>query len=53
MKLLTALFVILKLLGVIEWPWLWVVSPIWIPVLFFAAVFLFILIGGKLAKGHW
>lgn len=27
---LTVLFVALKLLGVIAWAWLWVVSPIWI-----------------------
>ena len=29
---LTILFVALKLLGVIEWPWLWVLSPAWIGV---------------------
>lgn len=28
--LLTLLFVALKLLGVIAWSWLWVLSPIWI-----------------------
>lgn len=27
---LTIVFVILKLCGVIAWPWLWVLSPIWI-----------------------
>ena len=27
---LTLLFVALKLLGRITWPWLWVVSPLWI-----------------------
>lgn len=30
---LLVLFVALKLLGKIDWPWLWVVSPVWIPVL--------------------
>lgn len=25
-------FIILKLCGVIAWPWIWVVSPFWIPV---------------------
>ena len=29
---LTLLFVTLKLCGVIAWPWLWVLSPLWIPV---------------------
>lgn len=53
MKTLTVILVALKLLNVIKWPWLWVFSPIWVPVLFFAAVFAFILIGGRLVKGQW
>lgn len=28
--LLTILFIALKLCGVINWSWLWVLSPIWI-----------------------
>ena len=28
--LLTILFIALKLTGVIAWPWLWVLVPIWI-----------------------
>jgi Flp pilus assembly protein TadB len=28
--LLTIVFIVLKLLGVISWSWLWVLSPIWI-----------------------
>jgi Flp pilus assembly protein TadB len=28
--LLTIIFVILKLTGVIAWGWLWVLSPLWI-----------------------
>ena len=28
--LLTIVFITLKLLGVISWSWLWVLSPIWI-----------------------
>jgi len=28
--LLTIVFITLKLCGVITWPWLWVLSPIWI-----------------------
>ncbi len=34
-------FVILKLVGVIAWPWWWVLSPLWIPIalwLFFVFV---------------
>lgn len=28
--LLGVAFVVLKLCGVIDWPWLWVLSPFWI-----------------------
>lgn len=28
--LLTILFIALKLLGKINWPWVWVLSPIWL-----------------------
>ena len=31
--LLTIVFIVLKLVGVIKWSWLWVLSPIWIPAL--------------------
>lgn len=30
--LLTILFIGLKLTGNITWPWVWVLSPLWIPV---------------------
>ncbi len=29
--LLTIVFIILKLCGVIAWPWMWVTAPFWIP----------------------
>ena len=28
--LLTIVFITLKLTGYIQWPWLWVLSPLWI-----------------------
>lgn len=31
--LLTLVFIVLKLVGVINWSWVWVLSPIWIPTL--------------------
>ena len=30
-------FIILKLIGVIDWSWWWVLSPIWIPVVLLIA----------------
>lgn len=29
--LLTIVFIVLKLIGVIKWSWVWVLSPIWLP----------------------
>lgn len=29
--LLTIVFVVLKLVGVIDWSWWWVLAPVWIP----------------------
>lgn len=38
--LLGVVFVTLKLLGVINWSWAWVLAPFWLPVaVFLAAVF--------------
>ena len=50
---LTLLFAALKMMGWISWPWLWVLSPIWLTFLFFAAVFSAILVGGRVVKGKW
>jgi len=36
--LLTILFIGLKLGGVIQWSWLWVLSPMWIGLALFVAV---------------
>lgn len=41
--LLTVLFVGLKLTNYINWSWWWVLSPIWIPIVFI--ILLIILIG--------
>ena len=37
--LLTVLFIGLKLTGFIAWSWLWVLSPMWIPLVIIALVF--------------
>lgn len=37
--LLTILFIALKVMGYIDWSWWWVLSPLWIPVIFFLLVF--------------
>ena len=40
--LLTVLFIGLKLGGVITWPWIWVLSPLWISILLVVLVLLVI-----------
>lgn len=42
--LLTIVFIVLKLTGVIAWPWVWVLSPIWISA--GLALVLLIVVGG-------
>ena len=44
-SLLGVAFVILKLTGFIDWPWLWVLSPFWVPLAlaFIFAVALYVL----------
>ena len=47
--LLTITFIILKLLKVINWSWLWVLSPVWIS---FGLGFIFILFALVIAGGR-
>ncbi len=39
--LLALLFIALKLMGVINWSWIWVLAPIWIPIAIATAILLF------------
>lgn len=43
-SLLTILFVALKLTGFISWPWLWVLSPLWISLIFWFVILVILLI---------
>ncbi len=52
-SVLTIVFIVLKLLGVIKWSWIWALSPIWISAVIVVAVFSVILIGGRIKKGNW
>ena len=47
--LLAIVFITLKLLGKITWPWLWVLSPLWIPLAIFVAIVLIVFIVGLIA----
>ena len=39
--LLTVAFIVLKLTGVIDWSWVWVLAPIWISVIISVIVVFF------------
>jgi hypothetical protein len=41
---ITLILVILKLTGVIDWSWVWVTAPMWIPIAFLGVI-LFIALG--------
>ena len=41
--LLTIVFIVLKLCGVINWSWIWVFSPMWISAALCVAIFIFII----------
>lgn len=41
--LLAIAFIVLKLMGIIKWSWLWVLSPLWIPTAIVILVLLVIL----------
>ena len=38
--LLTIAFIVLKLTNVIQWSWLWVLSPIWISAILWVLIFI-------------
>lgn len=43
--LLTIAFIVLKLIGVITWPWVWVLSPVWISaVIYYVVVVLMVIL---------
>lgn len=39
LELLTIVFVVLKLTHKIEWSWIWVLAPTWIPIALLAVIF--------------
>lgn len=50
--LLTIVFVVLKLIGVINWSWVWVLAPLWISALLSIAIIIICVILGILFTKH-
>jgi hypothetical protein len=42
--LLAVAFIVLKLCGVIAWPWRWVLLPIWVPTIFWLSALLTLIV---------
>lgn len=50
--LLTIVFVVLKLIGVINWSWVWVLAPLWISALLSIAIIIICVILGIIFTRH-
>lgn len=50
---LTLIFVVLKILKLIDWSWIWVLSPAWISGGLVLIAFGTIMVAGRLKKGRW
>lgn len=48
--LLGVAFVILKLCKVINWPWIWVVAPFWIPIALSVIIILIVALIAKITN---
>ena len=48
--LLTVAFVVLKLCGIIDWSWWWVLAPLWMPWALVAIIGAVILVGATALK---
>lgn len=45
---LGVVFIVLRLCGVIDWPWVWVLAPIWVPIgLWLLAVLIAFIVAAK------
>jgi len=48
--LLTIVFIVLKLIGQIDWSWWWVLSPVWISAILAVSIIVFLFILEKRMK---
>ena len=50
--LLTIVFIILKLCGIIAWSWWWVLSPLWISTILWVILVIIVLLMGGWKNGR-
>ena len=51
-SLLTIVFIILKLCGIIAWSWWWVLSPLWISTILWVILIIIVLLVGGWKDGR-
>jgi len=49
-SLLAVAFIVLKLIGYIDWSWWWVLSPLWLPLVVGIAIIIIVAIIGAFLK---
>ena len=52
-SVLTIIFIVLKLVGVINWSWWWVLSPLWINAILVVVIFVIIFVVYLIADERW
>lgn len=50
--LLTIVFIVLKLCGIITWSWWWVLSPLWISAILWVILVVIVLLAGGRKNGR-
>ena len=50
---LTVVFVVLKLVGVINWSWWWVLSPLWISAILLIPIVIIVVVAAILIDVRW
>ena len=52
-SVLTIVFIVLKLVGVIDWSWLWVLSPLWIEIILVIVLLIIIALLDRKSRNKW
>lgn len=52
-SVLTIVFIVLKLVGVINWSWLWVLSPLWIELIIVIVLVVILALLSKGSRRKW
>lgn len=52
-SVLTIVFIVLKLVGVINWSWLWVLSPLWIEIILVIVLLIIIALLDRKSRNKW